>query len=123
MKIENLSSIKMSLMEINGTLDDEGKTEYLIKGSATFNFTDEIKKQINDNNLPDLVTEIYNELQTKFEGTDAVGVWIKYNDVLFENSIKTEVLNDMVKFGADGLNPIYEFCKMSVIEAETEIDK
>lgn len=115
---KKLDHIKISLMETNSSIDSStGKSDYTIKGSANFKFDDEIKKLLNNEELAKLLNMIYEDLRSSItrEEVTSVGMWVDYDNLVYENSIKIETLNDMEEFGAEDIVPIYEFYKMTII--------
>ena len=45
---------------------------------------------------------------------DSIGLWIDNGEKILDNSIKISILDDIKKYGADDINPIYEFYKMTI---------
>jgi len=120
MEENKLKSIKMSLMKIEGDINDD-KPEYTIKSSGTFNITPNFYSNLNKKRKKELTINLlntmYNDLLNKTKNeVDSVGIWINYNQKVYENAIKISVLSDIEKYGADDVDSIYEFFKMSIID-------
>jgi len=120
MNVKELKSIKMSLMKTAGEINEEtSKADYLVKGSAKFDITDDFYKELEKTEETDLtkglISAMYEELLTKIEDVDTVGIWVEYGDNLFENAMKIDTLNVMKDYGvADNIIPIYEFFKLTI---------
>jgi len=98
--------------------ESDNKAEYLVKGSAKFNITPEFYEALEKEEEKDLtkglITAMYEELLQKIDGIDTVGIWIDYDGKIFENAIKIDTLGDMKNFGVEGVEPIYEFFKLTI---------
>lgn len=125
MKVDKFKSIKMSLMKMERDINEsagplEGKAEYTVKGSATFNITPEfyvaLQKEEEKNLTEGLVAAMYEELLQKIDEVDTVGVWIDYDEKIYENAIKIDTLGDMKTYGPEDIVPIYEFFKLTIGE-------
>jgi len=121
MKLDKFKSVKMSMMEMKSDINEStGKADYVIKGSSTFqippDFYVNVVKEEKDDLTAELIEVMFEELSEKIIDVDTVGLWIDYNDKIFENSIKLETIHDMKKFGAEDVQPVYEFFKMTVKE-------
>jgi acetate kinase len=120
MNVKELKSIKMSLMKTAGEINEEtSKADYLVKGSAKFDITDDFYKELEKTEETDLtkglISAMYEELLAKIEDVDTVGIWVEYGDNLFENAMKIDTLNVMKDYGvADNIIPIYEFFKLTI---------
>ena len=129
MDVNKFKSVKMSLMETKGDINEEtNKADYLAKGSAKFDITPEFYKALEEDQEKDLtkglITAMYEELlQSIEEDVDTVGIWIEYDDKLFENAIKIDTLGDMKKFGAEDVVPIYEFFKLTITIGDEESEE
>lgn len=126
MNVDKFKSVKMSLMETKGDINEsDNKADYLVKGSAKFDITPEFYKALEEEEEIDLtkglITAMYEELLQKIDGIDTVGIWIDYDGKTFENAIKIDTLGDMKKFGTEDVEPIYEFFKLTIgLQAEEE---
>jgi hypothetical protein len=119
MDVTKFKSVKMSLMQQKSDIrEPDNKADYLVKGSATFNITSafytNLKKNDNEKLTSGLLKAIYEELIQKINDVDTVGIWINYDNKIYENSIKIETLYDMEKYGNKDIIPIYELFKMSL---------
>ena len=119
MDVKKFKSVRMSLMEAKSDINEsDNKAEYLVKGSAKFNITPEFYEALEKEEEKDLtkglITAMYEELLQKIDGIDTVGIWIDYDGKIFENAIKIDTLGDMKKFGVEGVEPIYEFFKLTI---------
>jgi len=116
MKLEKINSIQISLMESQGNINDENKTNYILKSSGKLKITESIRSIVRQN-LPELLISMYEDILIANEDkVDSIGIWIDYDGEILENSIKLETLNDMKNFGDKNTQPIYEFFKMSFPE-------
>lgn len=116
MKIKKLQNIKMCGMIANSELDDKGKVTYEVKTTANFKINNYVTDNFDDKNIHVLLNAIYTDVLTETNTIDSLGIWITYDDHVFENAIKIETLNDMEKLGSDDIQPIYEFCKMTIMD-------
>ena len=122
MDVTKFRSVKMSLMESQGDINEStGKTDSIVKGSANFIITKEFYTALMNKEKDDLteglLDAMYDELKkTVKDPVDSVGLWVDYDNKLFENSIKMDTLGDMEKFSQDEITPIYEFFKMTIGE-------
>jgi len=118
MNIDKLEGIKMSVMVSYGGIDQNNKTDYLLKKSGDFRITEEfykdLKEEEKENLTQGLVNAMYDELQKLVVNEDSIGLWIDYDGETLENSMKLSVLEDMKKFGSEDVDPIYEFFKMTL---------
>lgn len=121
MDVKKFKGIKMSLMEAKGDINEStNKADYLVKGSAKFDITPEFYEALEKEQEKDLtqglIAAMYEELLQKIDGVDTVGLWVYYDENIYENAIKIDTLGDMEKFGAEGIVPIYEFFKITIGE-------
>ena len=121
----DINQIKISLMEKNGeTKKEDGKTDYLIKTSATFKFNEYVEKtfpEVDGEGREQILKEvsqlIYGDLLEKTSDKfDSVGVWITLGEQIFENSIDIAVMEGIQQYGEKGIVPIFELIKMSIPE-------
>lgn len=126
MDVKKFKSVRMSLMKVTGDINEEtSKAEYLVKGSAKFDITPEFYEALEKEEEKDLteglIAAIYEELLQKIDDdVDTVGIWIDYDEKIFENAIKIDTLSDMQKYGEKGIIPIYEFFKLSIKEEDID---
>ena len=110
----------MSLMKTNSDVDENSKAEYIVKSSGTFNITPNFYSKLNKKKKIELTSNLVNTMyedlldKTNFNDIDSVGIWINYNQKIYENAIKINVLSNMKKYGVDNVDPLYEFFKMSI---------
>jgi len=122
MDVTKFRNLKMSLMESRSDINEStGKADYIVKGSAQFTITKEFYATLLNKEKDDLteglLQAMYEELLNKIDDdVDTVGLWVDYNDQLFENAIKLSVLEDIEKFSVEEVTPIYEFFKMTIGE-------
>jgi len=122
MNNKKIEEIKLSLMKTDGEINLNNKTQYIQNASCAFklaqNFYKDFKQKEQDSLTEELIDSMYNELikLSKNKLYDSVGIWIKYDNKKFENSIKVSTLNVMKNLGTEDITPIYEFFKMTIIE-------
>jgi len=122
MDVTRFRNLKMSLMEAQSDInEDTGKADYIVKGSANFTITQEFYVSLINKEKDDLTAGLlqamYEELIDKIKDeVDTVGLWVDYDGMIFENSIKMSVLEDIGKFSVEEVTPIYEFFKMTIGE-------
>ena len=113
-----LKKIKMSLMSLDGESKHDTKNSYIIKVTGEFNipgdFYDGLLKKEEEDLTSGLVNAMYVELIENITVEDFLGIWIDYNGKNFENAIHLNTLKDMDKFGAEDIDPVYEFFKMTI---------
>lgn len=111
----------MSLMEMKSDINESNnnKADYIVKGSAKFNITADfyanLLKDEKDELTSGLLQAMYEELLGKIDDVDTVGIWLDYDEMVLENAMKISALDDMKKFGTDGIVPIYELFKMTLV--------
>jgi len=119
---EKIKSIRMSLMQKKGDIDEEfdsvKKVDYLVRGTSNFIITPDFFGKLDykekEQLLIGLLEALYEELLVKINDIDTVGIWIEYDGKIFENAMKIDILNNMEKYGADDVDPVYEFFKMTI---------
>jgi len=120
--MKRIKELKMSLMKKEGDTQEEGKSTFMVKCSATLDIETYAKEHnITEEQYEDFIAQsssiIYNELLTKIDKVlvDSVGVWITFEDGMkIDNSIELSVLEDIEKYGANDVEPIKEFIKMTL---------
>ena len=121
---------KVSLMEkdVDFSLDNEGKGNYIIRSSATFlpekyiEQNPEYKEAILDSDesyldfvsqAVSLMTENLKE-ETKDKKIDSIGIWVTFeDDKKVESSMDLSVMETIKEFHQD-INPFLEFAKMTL---------
>jgi hypothetical protein len=123
MKVEKIESIKLSLMrviEIDNMEKD--KSDFIVRSSIFLSLKDlgVINKE---EDLQYVITDMYKTLLQKtlesrysVDPVNYVGVWIKYDGEMFENSIKITTLKDIEIYTTSKINAIFEFVKMTLPE-------
>lgn len=110
----------MSLLKSTSELDENGKGDYNSIISVNFSVNDFVRESFDDNNLHQLLELIYDDAKNKAvevdPNMDSIGVWLGYDGHTFESAIKLQTLNDMKSHGAEDVSPIYEFCKMTIMD-------
>jgi hypothetical protein len=118
----DIDTLKIGLLEKKSEINKKGKTHYILKSSASFQFNNYI------NNLEDPITDeeeeevlskisetIFNDLLEKTKDEfNSVGIWIESESGKIENSIELSVFEGIKKFGNPGIVPIFEFIKMTI---------
>ena len=108
-------------------VDEKGRGNYVIRSSGTFlpeeymEMNPQIKASVQDSeSYIDYVSQaamlIAEELQTETKDTpvDSVGIWITFdNEKKIESSMDLSVM-EMMKEHHEGLNPFFEFAKMTL---------
>jgi hypothetical protein len=107
-------------MEAKSDINEKtGKANYEVKGSANF----KIPEDFYDNHTVDeqislteaLLSALFENLKQQNNNlVDTVGIWIDYNNKIYENAIKIETLENIEKYGKANIVPIYEFFNMTV---------
>lgn len=120
MIIKKLDNIRMSLLKSKSDLDDNGKVNYESVITVNFKVNDFVRESFDDDNVDKLLELIYSDALVKGSeidtSVDSIGVWLTYDGHTFESAIKLQTLGDMKRHGAEDVNPIYEFCKMTIHE-------
>ena len=110
-------------METRGEIDPStGKSDYLLKTSATFLFNEYAEKtfpEADEENRLQILKEIsqliYRDLIEKTKDKfDSVGVWLTIGEQVYENSISIAVMEGIQEHGVKGIVPIFELIKMSL---------
>lgn len=119
MDVNKFKSVKMSLMEARGDINEEtNKVDYLVKGSAKFDITPEFYEALQKDQEKDLtqglIAAMYEELLEKIDDVDTVGLWVDYDEHIYENAIKIDTLADMKRYAVEEIIPIYEFFKITI---------
>jgi hypothetical protein len=119
----DIKQIKIAFMEsLGGINPSTGKSEYIIKTSASFKFNEYIEKTYTEADEEDrlqIIKEgsqlIYLDLLEKTkEKFDSVGIWITIGDQIYENSITISAMEGIQQYGGDDIVPIFELIKMSM---------
>lgn len=119
----DIKQIKISLMETQGEVDPStGKSDYILKTSATFQFNEYVEKtytEADEEDREQILKEasqlIYKDLLEKTKDKfDSVGVWLTIGDQIYDNSISISVMEGIQQYGESGVVPIYELVKMTL---------
>lgn len=119
----DIKEIKISLMETQGEVDPStGKSDYIMKTSATFLFNEYVEKTFSEADeedrlqiLKEVSQLVYRDLIEKTKDKfDSVGVWLTVREQVYENSISVAVMEGIQEHGIKGIVPIYELIKMSL---------
>lgn len=119
----DIKQIKISLMETQGEVDPStGKSDYILKTSATFQFNEYVEKtytEADEEDREQILKEasqlIYKDLLEKTKDKfDSVGVWLTIGDKVYETSITISVMEGIQQYGESGVVPIYELVKMTL---------
>jgi len=115
MDLENIKTIKMSLMKRDSNIKDN-KAEYLKKITGKFIIPSDFNR--NEKAFELLINNIFNSLvkENISSETDSVGIWIEYydNSSIIENAISLQTLDDIKQYSTDSIIPIFEFFKMTL---------
>lgn len=122
MKLEKIEKLQISLMnKVSDVLDksETPKANYEKKITANLLLS---KIQLKDEN--ELNQLIYLTLEDLFkrqkEDVDSVGMWITYDEKIYENSMSLSVLNEIKEYSSEDINPYFELFKMTIpIDEET----
>ena len=119
----DIKQIKISLMEARGEIDSStGKSDYIMKTSATFLFNEYAEKtypEADEEDRLQILKEasqlIYRDLIEKTKDKfDSVGVWLTVEEKIYENSISIAVMEGIQEHGIKGIVPIFELVKMTL---------
>ena len=124
--IAKFKSVSMSLMQTKSDINESNnKADYLVKGSAKFEITPDFYYSLlndeKDELTSGLLEAMYQELQSKIEYVDTVGIWLDYDGKILENAMKMETLKDMESLGTEDVIPIYELFKMTLAPFATKV--
>jgi acetate kinase len=123
----NINEIKISLMESQGAMDPStGKSDYIMKTSATFKFNEYVEKtypEADEEDREEILKQIsalvFQDIVLKTKDKfDSVGIWVTVGDQVFDNSIDSAVLSGIKEHGEKDIVPIYEFIKMTLSDSE-----
>lgn len=118
----DIKEIKISLMETRGEVDPStGKSDYIMKTSATFLFNEYAKTypEADEEDRLEMLKEacqlIYKDIIKKTKDKfDSVGVWLTIGEQVYENSISIAVMKGIQEHGVKGIVPIFELVKMTI---------
>lgn len=113
-EVSKLQHIKFCGMISNNGSEKQGRKDYEINTTTNFIIDNNIRKTINNNNIHELLNLLYDDLIKKCSDIDHLGIWLTYDGKIIENAININTLNDMKELGADDVDPILEFCKMTI---------
>lgn len=116
MNFEKITSITFSLMKLEDDSFSTGKAEYIKKASASFNIPKNVLGKNPENDMGIICASMYVDILSKIDRkeVDSLGIWVTYNEEIFENAIKLDTLNDIVKYSVEEINPTFEFLKMTI---------
>jgi hypothetical protein len=111
MNTKKVKDIKLSLLSIDGDIDPStGKAEYIKLCTANF-----VNKDYSEEQIYEILNAMYIDLlNQKIENVDSIGIWINYEDLIYENAISLMTLNDIKEYSKQEVNPIVEFFKMTI---------
>ena len=120
-ELNKLQSIKLALMHKLTEIDvSTNMAQYDAYVSGSFNdinktlsnYDDEQKdffiKNVGDQILEDLCEN------NSVDKDDFLGIWVIYDNKLYDNAISLLTLNSIKKYGINISNPVYEFLKMTL---------
>lgn len=125
--MKKVKEFRVSLMEKdeNFSISEEGKGNYIIRASGTFNteefFKDkeELSEEEYRNFMEGAIVAVYNQIPKEIL-YETIGLWITYeDDQKIENAMDLSVLETMGEMG-DNIDPIIEFAKMTLNTVEYE---
>jgi hypothetical protein len=117
-----LKRVSMSIMKMKGNIDKKNKAVYDKVKTANFNvpgdFYDYLTKDETEELTTGLLNGMYEDLikEATYNEIDSLGLWVEYDGKIFENAIKLQTLKDINKLGAEDIEEVYEFFKMTVNE-------
>jgi len=107
-------------MKKSGEINEESKADYIAHVSAEFKIPDgfynDLSKKKKRDLVENLVETIYGDISkhNRHNEADSLGLWVEYDGKILENAMSVETINDMKTYGPDGINPVYEFFKMTI---------
>jgi hypothetical protein len=123
MEVKKIESIKLALMQVI-ELDnmEKDKSDFIVRSSIFLSLKD-LEIVTKEDDLQYVVTDMYKTLLEKtletrqnLDPVNYVGLWIKYDGEMFENSIKITTLKDIEIYSTTKINAILEFVKMTLPE-------
>jgi hypothetical protein len=116
MNLNNIKSIKMSLLKKDSDINEEHKAEYI--KSITGNFVIPSDFTRSEDAFKLLTQDIFKSLnEENTKDVDYVGIWIELDDsTILENAISLQTLDDISSYSSDPIVPIFEFFKMTLPE-------
>lgn len=117
MDLKKIQSIKFSLMKKTGDVNKKGIAEYDKRVSADFKIPEGMFEEHGEDILQELVTKVYEDIMNIApDDVDSLGLWVTYNDVIFENAMSLQTIKDISEYSIEDVSPVYEFFKMTVNE-------
>ena len=116
MNVESIKNIKLSLLEVpDDTNMDPKKLDCIIRASISINLED-LDFTKSEDAIKTIVKDMYDNLRSsvKLPVINYLGIWIKYDDEVFDNSIKIQTLDDIQKYSVEEVNSVFEFLKMTL---------
>lgn len=105
-------------MEIGDSFNmDPTKLDGIIRTSIYVNL-DEIEFDKSEDAIKDILEHMYDTLlqYKSLPEINYVGIWVKYEEDVFDNSIKIQTLDDISNYSSEKVSPIFEFLKMTIPE-------
>lgn len=118
MDFTKITNITLALLETESNINENSKTNYVKKISASFKISKEFLQENSEEKLDILCESIFMDILNKIDKNeiDSLGIWINYNEKVYENSIKLQTLNDISLYSHTKINPVFEFLKMTLVE-------
>jgi hypothetical protein len=111
-------TITLSLLTKTSEIDaSTNKAEYQKIVTSKFNyksdlFPEDVKKEFFTKLLDQMLQDLLG-YETEIEAT-SLGIWVEIEDKKYENAIDLRILDDIKKYGEEGINPVLEFYKMTI---------
>jgi hypothetical protein len=118
MILDKIQNIKISLMEIVDEVNmDPTKLDCIIRTSVFINL-ENLDFIRSENTIKEILSDMYSSLAPYRNNPEInyIGIWIKYDDEIFDNSIKIQTLDDIKNYSSEEVNGIYEFLIMTLPE-------
>ena len=118
MELEKIQNIKISLMEVaDDTNINPKKLDFVIRSSVSINL-ENLEFDRSEESIKTISDDMFGTLTslTNIPTTDYIGIWVKYDGEVFDNSIKIQTLEDIKEYSVEEVNALYEFIKMTLPE-------
>jgi len=118
MNFEKIQNIKLSLMEVVDEVNmDRKKLEFIVRASISINLED-LEFERSKSTITTISNDMFDTIKSnvKLPSVNYLGIWIKYDGEVFDNSIKLQTLEDIKNYSSEEVNPIYEFIMMTIPE-------
>jgi len=110
--LENIKSIKMTLLSKTSDLDKEQKVGYEKKATAKFIIPDNFPKE--ERYFEKILSDMYKDLLLSAPGDfDSIGLWVEYDSII-ENAMSVDTLSSIKEHSPVKINPLWEFFKMTI---------